>query len=230
MKQRQRVEHEWDLVHEWGKKGAGDRQADWRSVCCKRALYQSVVVKRELSQKARLSIHRSIYVPTLIYGHELWVMTERTRSWIQAAEMGFLQRVSGLALRDRSHNRFYCRMNNIKIRVQQRVIQEGIRNQVVYEGTSLDPTNKPRADAPSGSSLGSVNDVWSRRMFTHSSQLLLASSPGFSLDLWDCVYFWIYFIKTPFLIKSRACCIFLTTDHHHLMTEGPDQAKVRKQL
>ncbi|XP_043992500.1 cytochrome c oxidase assembly protein COX20, mitochondrial isoform X3 [Gambusia affinis] len=47
---------------------------------------------------------------------------------------------------------FYCRMNNIKIRVQQRVIQEGIRNQVVYEGTSLDPTNKPRADAPSGSS------------------------------------------------------------------------------
>ncbi|MEQ2246388.1 hypothetical protein ILYODFUR_038035 [Ilyodon furcidens] len=35
------------------------------------ALYRSVVVKRELSQKAKLSI----YVPTLIYGHELWVMT-----------------------------------------------------------------------------------------------------------------------------------------------------------
>ncbi|PWA15004.1 hypothetical protein CCH79_00008845, partial [Gambusia affinis] len=67
----------------------------------KRALYRSVVVKRELSQKAKLSIYRSIYDPPLIYGHELWVMTEKTRSRIQAAEMGFLRRVAGLFLRDR---------------------------------------------------------------------------------------------------------------------------------
>ncbi|PWA21171.1 hypothetical protein CCH79_00009483 [Gambusia affinis] len=78
----------------------------------KRALYRSVVVKRELSQKAKLSIYRSIYVPTLIYGHELWIMTERTRSRIQAAEMGFLRRVAGLSLRDR---------------VRSSVIREGLR-------------------------------------------------------------------------------------------------------
>ncbi|KAJ0002535.1 hypothetical protein NQD34_007684 [Periophthalmus magnuspinnatus] len=66
-----------------------------------RLLYRSVVVKKELSPKAKLSIYRSIYVPTLTYGHELWVMTERTRSWIQAAEMGFLCRVAGRTLRDR---------------------------------------------------------------------------------------------------------------------------------
>ncbi|KAK3510136.1 hypothetical protein QTP70_026851 [Hemibagrus guttatus] len=41
------------------------------------SMYQSVVVKKELSQKAKLSIYQSIYVPTLTYGHELWVMTER---------------------------------------------------------------------------------------------------------------------------------------------------------
>jgi len=41
------------------------------------------------------------YVPTLTYRHELWVVTERTRSRIQAAEMGFLSKVSGLSLRDR---------------------------------------------------------------------------------------------------------------------------------
>ena len=35
----------------------------------KRALYRSVVVKRELSQKAKLSIYRSIYGPTSI---NLW--------------------------------------------------------------------------------------------------------------------------------------------------------------
>ena len=55
-----------------------------------RALYWSVVV-----------IYRSIYVPTLTYGHELWVVTGRTRSRIQVAEMTFLRRVAGLSLRDR---------------------------------------------------------------------------------------------------------------------------------
>ncbi|KAK3529694.1 hypothetical protein QTP70_033672 [Hemibagrus guttatus] len=55
------------------------------------SMYRSVVVKKELNRKAKLSIYQSIYVPTLTYGHELWVMTERVRSWIQAAEMSFLQ-------------------------------------------------------------------------------------------------------------------------------------------
>ncbi|KAK3565356.1 hypothetical protein QTP86_007126 [Hemibagrus guttatus] len=45
-----------------------------------RSMYRSVVMKKELSQKAKLSIYQSIYVPTLTYGHELWVMTERVRS------------------------------------------------------------------------------------------------------------------------------------------------------
>ncbi|TWW59701.1 hypothetical protein D4764_06G0012310 [Takifugu flavidus] len=58
-------------------------------------------VKKELSRKAKLSIYRSIYVPVLTYGHQRWVMTERTRSRIQAAEMSFLRRVAGLSLRDR---------------------------------------------------------------------------------------------------------------------------------
>nr|XP_049577496.1 glycine receptor subunit alpha-3 isoform X1 [Syngnathus scovelli] len=66
-----------------------------------RTLYRSVVVKRELSQKAKLSIYPLIYAPILTYGHELWVVTERTRSRIQAAEMSFLRRMSGLSLRDR---------------------------------------------------------------------------------------------------------------------------------
>ncbi|KAF7652090.1 hypothetical protein LDENG_00101950 [Lucifuga dentata] len=66
-----------------------------------RMLYRTIVVKRELSQKVRLSICQSIYVPILTYGHELWVVTERTRLQIQVAEMRFLRRVSGLTLRNR---------------------------------------------------------------------------------------------------------------------------------
>ncbi|KAK3516227.1 hypothetical protein QTP70_006372 [Hemibagrus guttatus] len=65
------------------------------------SMYQSVVVKKELSRKAKLSIYQSIYVPTLTYGHELWVMTKRIRSRLQSAEMSFLRRVAGCSLRDR---------------------------------------------------------------------------------------------------------------------------------
>ncbi|TWW63115.1 hypothetical protein D4764_03G0001230 [Takifugu flavidus] len=66
-----------------------------------RILHQSVVMKRELSQKAKLSICQSIFVPILTKGHEVWVMTERTRSQGQAAEISFFCRVAGLFLRDR---------------------------------------------------------------------------------------------------------------------------------
>ena len=61
----------------------------------------SFVVKRELSQKAKLSVYRSIFVPALTCGHELWVVTEKMRLRIQATEMSFLRRVAGLSLRDR---------------------------------------------------------------------------------------------------------------------------------
>jgi len=59
------------------------------------------VVKRELSWKAKVSIYRSIYVPTLNYGHKLWVMTKRTRLQIQEAEMNFSPGMAGFSLRDR---------------------------------------------------------------------------------------------------------------------------------
>ena len=71
-----------------------EQRAELRSLC------RTVVMERELRQKAKLSIYRSISVPTLSYGHEGWVVTERTRSRIQAAEMGFLRRVAGVSLRD----------------------------------------------------------------------------------------------------------------------------------
>ncbi len=50
---------------------------------------------------AKISIYRSIFVPSLTYGHEGWVMTERIRLQIRVAEMGFLRRVAGVSLRDK---------------------------------------------------------------------------------------------------------------------------------
>ena len=50
-----------------------------------RQLYRSVVLKRELSTKAKLSVFRSVFVPIFTYSHECWLMTERVRSRVQAA-------------------------------------------------------------------------------------------------------------------------------------------------
>ena len=58
-----------------------------------RALHYSVVMKRELSKKANLSVFKAVFVPILTYGHESWFMTERMRSQVQASEMRFLRRI-----------------------------------------------------------------------------------------------------------------------------------------
>ena len=51
-----------------------------------RALYYSIVIKRELSKKAKLSIFKTVFVPILTYSHShlwSWLITERVRSQVQ---------------------------------------------------------------------------------------------------------------------------------------------------
>ena len=62
-------------------------------------LRRSVVMKRELSQKAKISIYQLIFFPNLTYGHKFWVVTERTTSRIQAAELA--SSIGWLSLRER---------------------------------------------------------------------------------------------------------------------------------
>ena len=69
-----------------------------------RALYRTIVTKKVLNRRAKLAVFKAIYVPTLIYGYESWVMTERIRSQVQAAEMRFLRRVPGVRRIDRVRN------------------------------------------------------------------------------------------------------------------------------
>ena len=60
------------------------------------ALHYSVVIKRELSKKDKLSIFKTVFVPILTYGHEFWVMTERVRSQVLASEMRFYEELKEL--------------------------------------------------------------------------------------------------------------------------------------
>ena len=49
----------------------------------------SVVTKRKLSNTAKLSVVKSVFVPILTYGHEFYVMTERALSQMQLEEIFF---------------------------------------------------------------------------------------------------------------------------------------------
>jgi len=68
-----------------------------------RELYRSVVTKLELSNTAKLSIFKSVFVPILTYGHEPWVMTEII-SQVHAKKIGFLRRAHGVIPRDKVHS------------------------------------------------------------------------------------------------------------------------------
>ena len=50
-------------------------------------LHHSVILKWELSKKAKLSVFKSIFDSILTYGHETWVMTERVQPQMQASEI-----------------------------------------------------------------------------------------------------------------------------------------------
>ena len=62
--------------------GRQDEELDTRigkASAVMRALHYSVVMKRELSKKAKLSIFKAVFDPILTYGHESWAMTESMR-------------------------------------------------------------------------------------------------------------------------------------------------------
>ncbi|KAJ7984922.1 hypothetical protein DPEC_G00359780 [Dallia pectoralis] len=47
---------------------------------------------------------------------------------------------------------FYCRFSNAQLRMQQRLIQDGIKKKLLYEGTRLDTVSKPKDKEPCSSS------------------------------------------------------------------------------
>ncbi len=81
--------------------------------CCSRSGFSLALLhccaKIELNKKAKLSIYRSVLVPTPTCGHEGWVTIENMRMQIQAAKMGFLRRVAGISLRDKVRSSDICK-------------------------------------------------------------------------------------------------------------------------
>lgn len=71
------------------------------------ALLWSIVVKKELHQKAKLLIYWYVCVPSLIYDHEVWIMTKIMKSWVRGAETSFLHILAELSFRDQVEQLLY---------------------------------------------------------------------------------------------------------------------------
>ena len=79
--------------------GRQDKKLDTRigkASAVMRALHYSVVMKRELLKKAKLSVFKTVFAPIRTYGHESRIMNERVRSQLQASKMSFLLRIKGV--------------------------------------------------------------------------------------------------------------------------------------
>ena len=100
----------WGGSHNWQKdKEINTHNGKANAVLLR--LYQSVVIKRELSNTAKLSDFKSV----IIYGHESWGTSEKILSQVQAAEMGLLWRVHGVTLHDEVRNHENCKALNVEL-------------------------------------------------------------------------------------------------------------------
>nr|XP_056709322.1 cytochrome c oxidase assembly protein COX20, mitochondrial [Euleptes europaea] len=74
-------------------------------------------------------LYGSLGALTLGLGH--FLATSRVRRSCHFGAGGFIMTTLGCW--------FYCRYNNAKLRIQQRIIQEGMKNRIMFEGTQFEP-------------------------------------------------------------------------------------------
>ena len=65
----------------------------------------TVIGKKEVSTETKLQVYNTVFIPTLTYGSESWVIDTKTESRITASEMRYLRKVKGVTKRERIRNK-----------------------------------------------------------------------------------------------------------------------------
>ena len=65
---------------------------------------KKVYESREISREAKVAVFKAVVIPTLTYGCESWVLKEREKFRLQAAEMRVLRNIAGVSRLDHVRN------------------------------------------------------------------------------------------------------------------------------
>ena len=65
---------------------------------------KKVYESREISREAKVTVFEAVAIPALTYGCEVWVLTEREKSRLQATEMRMLRKITGVSRLDHVRN------------------------------------------------------------------------------------------------------------------------------
>ena len=65
---------------------------------------KKVYESREISKEAKVAVFKAVAVPTLTYGCEMWVLKEREKSRMLAAEMRVLRKIADVSRLDHVRN------------------------------------------------------------------------------------------------------------------------------
>ncbi|KAJ3655554.1 hypothetical protein Zmor_014678 [Zophobas morio] len=103
------------------------------------AINNTFINKREISQKTKMSVYKTIYLPTLTYGCETWVLSQKMKSRLEANEMKYLRRVIGVTLRD------HIRSSQIREQLQSKKLMDAIENKQLSWWGHVQRMNADRA-------------------------------------------------------------------------------------
>jgi hypothetical protein len=78
------------------------------------AISRGFTGNREVSEKTKLTVYRTVYLPTLTYSAESWTLEAKQHSRLQAAEMRYLRRVEQKTRRDKVRNQTIRMALNVK--------------------------------------------------------------------------------------------------------------------
>lgn len=93
------------------------------------AINKIILNNKQISKKTKMTLYKTVFRPTLIYGSETWTMSHRVKSKIQAAEMRYLRKVEGVTKFDRVRN------EHIRLKLQTESIQTTIdKKQLAWYG------------------------------------------------------------------------------------------------
>lgn len=88
-------------------KGSQEKEINARIESASRvfhSLKNVLIGKKEVSRKAKMSIYKTVFLPTLTFGSESWTLSNKLKSRIQSMEMKYLRKVLGVTRLDRLRN------------------------------------------------------------------------------------------------------------------------------